>query len=184
HVVLHETPADERRIGARVRAYHDVVAFGDQIDVAVLGDDLELDIGITLAELRGELPERRVRNLHRCADPQSAARPKGSIDERLPNLRDLREQRMRALVQGSAFLGQSERPRAALEKPHAEAVLERHDLSRQGRLRPSAAAARLAEAAFRRDEIERGEAVDVQRVIHYCNTLSKKTALRTDYWTV
>src|SRR5690606_5559447 len=179
--VLPDAASDERRVRARVRPNDDVVTFIDEIDVAGLGDDLELDFRVAAAELRGELPEYRLADEQRHADPQPAARLQRALFQTLPDLDDLGDERARSLVERAAVLGQLELASAALEQAHTEAFLECHHAAGQRRLRPSAHAARVAEAARGRDEVEVGQQAEVDsRVIHKWNNLSIVCGLRTE----
>src|SRR5690606_21392143 len=128
--VARDAAADEHLVLARIDANGDVETLRDQIDVAVLGDDLELDGRIAANELRGERPEHELPEHQRHADTQLAARLQRPFRETLADLEDLGEQRARALVQRAAVLRERERARAALEETHAEAFLERRHATR------------------------------------------------------
>ena len=101
--------------------------------------------------------------------------------EALADLENLGDERIRSLVERAAALGELELACAALEKTHAEAVLERHHVARQRGFRPSARAARPAEAAGGGDEVEVGQQTEIDsRVIHFWNDLSIRCALRAE----
>src|SRR5205085_759704 len=91
-----------------VDADDEIIAIFDEIDLAILRDDLELDLWIGAREADTDPGKRHMRKNHRCADPQPAPRRGCAQDDSLPRFRDFRQQSMSALVERSPFFGQSQ----------------------------------------------------------------------------
>lgn len=155
--VAQEDASNQAFIGIGIDPDHQVIAFLDHVDGAVVGGHVETDLGISERERGGELAHRGLREQQRRTDPQPAARLVAAGGDRGDRLVELGQQRARALEQRPPLLGQLQRASAALDEPEIQARFQLADPAGQRRLGTTAGAGGTAEAAVAGDEVEIGE---------------------------
>jgi hypothetical protein len=109
----------------------------------------------------GKLAHCGLREKHRRAHPQPAARRLAARRDRRRGLVDFGQQHRGSLVEGATFLGELQRARAALEQAQVEPAFQVGDPPRQRRLGPPRFTGSAPEAAVARHEVEVGKCEEV-----------------------
>ncbi|MNS89017.1 hypothetical protein D3C72_1230150 [compost metagenome] len=101
-----------------------VETFGDQVDEAVVGDQIDADRRIGAHEVGQDRPQRNDHRRMRTGQPQRADRGVALGAGVLGGRLDLRERRRHARQQPRAGLGQADMARGPLQQPHAQSVFQ------------------------------------------------------------
>ena len=122
-----------------------VEPFLDQIEVAIVEDQFDLDVGKAIQETGHQRRHMAAPERHGRRHSQQAANRRGF----LPVNRALivREQAARPLEQFPARFGQNQPPRRPLDQPDARAILQRRKSAGDGGRRAPEATRRARQAA-------------------------------------
>ena len=125
---LSDRPNDQRRRGFAGRAQRQVVAFGHQVDPAVLQPDVQEHVRVPLLVVGDRIGEGAVGEPHRRGDLQQAARGGAAFaDCRLGRLQ--RVERVAALLEvHGAGLGQAQVTAGAVQQPRVQLALQMRDV--------------------------------------------------------
>ena len=146
----HDAPANARdlagrqsRIRQHAHAQRDVDALADEVDIAVVEDELDLELrmlGEEAAELRHDL---QAGERHSRADPQPADKPGAGAARGELRLVGVRDRELRALVEYLPCLGRAEAAGRTQQQRDAEPLFElRHHLGDGGLADPQLARGR------------------------------------------
>ena len=97
-LILHDAAADETLIRGRIDSDDEVIAVFDRVDLTVVRDDLEFDVGVIGGEANCHACQGNVRQHDWGADSKSATWRWGSRCDRFAGLRYLGKEAVRALV--------------------------------------------------------------------------------------
>ena len=145
-----------------------VAAGREHVDEAVLGDDLQPDVGIGGEERRHDARQHQPRRADRHVEPQRAGRPVAKAVDHVERRLDLGQRRAEPLQQARARLGRRDAARGAVEQPDAEPRLQPAHRLAQARRAAAAGARAVAKAAGAR---HRDEGVQVAEVGVHCSPL-------------
>jgi hypothetical protein len=164
-VVMHgeELALDQVRLGRAAEPDRDIGLAHGKIELAVVEQHGDRDLGIELEELRdpGREPDRTEADCRR--DPELARRLVLRIGKPGAGGGKLGEHVMRGAVENLALLGEDEAPGMAVEQRHLEVLLERADLTADCRLRQAEVMAGMGEAAGIGHRVKNSELVPIHR---------------------
>ena len=129
----------------------------DDILEAVVGAQLQLDLGIGQQEGAEARHDDLLRGDQRHGDPQRTGGATLPVGKRLHDIADVGQRRSQRIEQQPALLGRRDGAGGAGEEPHAEARLERRDGMADGRRRDGEFGRRLAEGTRLRNDGKHGE---------------------------
>ena len=173
-VVMHgeELALDQVGLGRPAQPDRDIGLAHRQVELAVVEQHGDGDLGIELEELRdpGREPDRT--EADRGGDPELAGRLVLRIGQPSAGGGKLGEDVMGGAVENLALLGENETPGMAVEQRHLEVLLERADLAADRRLRQAQIMAGMGEAAGIGHRVKDSELVPIHRP---CTVLGTST---------
>ena len=147
HPAFEQRPADEVGLSRLARPYRDVGRTHADVDLIIVQDQLDADLGVKFAKLRQPLRQPDRAEADRRRDAQLAGGLRRRVRQQsLGRLQLVDDVRDRA-VQKLALLGEHQAARVAVKEYDPQVALERRDLTAHGRLAHVQGIARMREAA-------------------------------------
>ena len=135
----------------------------DQVELLVGEDQLQLDVRIEVEELLQALRQPPGAQPHRRGYAQYAGRPVLGLGELGTDILQLHQHVVRSAEQHFALFREHETAGMAMEERHADVLLERAHLARDGRLRQPERLGRMGERASLRRGVKHAQLVPIQR---------------------
>src|SRR6185437_6373031 len=147
-----------------------VATGGEDIDEALLGDDLDDNARIFPEEGRHDVGQHQPHRAHRHVELQRAYRPVAKGVDRIERRVELAQDRIEPLQEVAAGLGRRHAAGGAVQQPHAETRLQPPHRIAEPRRAGAAQSRRLAKAAGAHHRRKGVEIVEVQLHCPPCRT--------------
>ena len=153
----------QARIGQSTDAQGDVDAIVDQIDIAIVQEQLDLDVLVPVEKARDDRCDMAAAELHGCRDAQEAAH--GRLAGADGGVLVVGNERPGTLIEGTSRLGRRQAPRRAVDQPDTDAILQCRQGARHGGRRAAQPLSRTHQAALFHDPHEDRELIETVHVI-------------------
>ncbi|SCM79246.1 hypothetical protein KL86PLE_90306 [uncultured Pleomorphomonas sp.] len=155
---------DQVGLGRLAQADGDVGLSHGEVELVVVEDELQLDVGVEVDELVDARGQPGGADADGGGDAQRAGRALAAVGQPALHVLELQEHVMGGAVEQFALLGEDQAAGVAVEQRHAEILLEGADLAADGGLAHVQAVAGVGEAPGVGGGVEYPELVPIHRV--------------------